>query len=56
VLQASLSQRDAKSLATLAYLHNGKLDYPRRILRSMQDPELHALLFSNRKKPVSPMV
>lgn len=56
VLQASSSQRDAKALATLAYLHNGKLDYPRRILRSMQDPELHALLFSNRKKPVSPLV
>lgn len=48
-LQASGSQRDAKALATLAYLHNGKLDYPRRILRTMQDAELHALLFSTRK-------
>lgn len=48
-LQASASQRDAKALATLAYLHNGKLDYPRRILRTMQDPELHALLYSSRK-------
>ncbi len=47
-LQASTSQRDAKALATLAYLHNGKLDYPRRILRTMQDPELHALLYSKR--------
>jgi hypothetical protein len=47
-LQASSSQRDAKALATLAYLHNGKLDYPRRILRTMQDPELHALLYSKR--------
>ena len=56
MLQASISPRDAKALATLAYLHNGKLDYPRRILRSMQDPELHALLFSNRKKPISPVV
>ncbi|MDP4831185.1 MAG: helicase DnaB, partial [Cyanobium sp. MAG_185] len=41
-LQASGNPRDAKALATLAYLHNGKLDYPRRILRTMQDPELHA--------------
>lgn len=55
-LQASRSQRDAKGLATLAYLHNGKLDYPRRILRSMQDPELHALLFSDRKKPLPPLI
>lgn len=55
-LQASRSQRDAKALATLAYLHNGKLDYPRRILRSMQDPELHALLFSNRKTPLPPLI
>ena len=37
-LQASGNPRDAKALATLAYLHNGKLDYPRRILRTMQDP------------------
>lgn len=56
MLQASTNQADAKALATLAYLHNGKLDYPRRILRSMQDPELHALMFGKRKKPVSPMI
>lgn len=55
-LEASSSQRDAKALATLAYLHNGKLDYPRRILRSMQDPELHALLFSNRKTALPPLI
>lgn len=55
-LQASVSQRDAKALATLAYLHNGKLDYPRRILRTMQDPELHALLYSNRKQAPSPLI
>ena len=47
-LEASASRRDAKALATLAYLHNGKLDYPRRILRTMQDPELHALLYASR--------
>ncbi|WP_396095057.1 helicase DnaB [Cyanobium sp. T1B-Tous] len=55
-LQASVSQRDAKALATLAYLHNGKLDYPRRILRTMQDPELHALLYSKRKQAPSPLI
>ncbi|MFM7550301.1 MAG: helicase DnaB [Cyanobacteriota bacterium] len=55
-LQASHSRRDAKGLATLAYLHNGKLDYPRRILRSMQDPELHALLFSERKTALPPLI
>lgn len=55
-LQASHSKRDAKAIATLAYLHNGKLDYPRRILRSMQDPELHALLFSDRKTPLPPLI
>lgn len=56
VLEASRHPRDAKGLATLAYLHNGKLDYPGRILRSMQDPELHALLFSDRKKPLPPLI
>lgn len=55
-LQASGSAADAKALATLAYLHNGKLDYPRRILRHMQDPELHALLYGSRRKPVSPLI
>jgi hypothetical protein len=55
-LQASSSQRDAKALATLAYLHNGKLDYPRRILRTMQDPELHALLYSSRKAQPAPLI
>ena len=55
-LQASASQRDAKALATLAYLHNGKLDYPRRILRTMQDPELHALLYSSRKPQPAPLI
>ncbi|MFQ6537106.1 MULTISPECIES: hypothetical protein [Aphanothece] len=56
VLQASASPREAKALATLAYLHNGKLDYPRRILRSMQDPELHAMLYGLRRPPVSPLI
>lgn len=49
VLNASRSPREAKSLAVLAYLHNGKLDYPRRVLRYMQDAELHALLYGRRK-------
>ena len=55
-LQASNSRRDAKALATLAYLHNGKLDYPRRILRTMQDPELHALLYANHKQRPAPLI
>jgi len=56
MLQASGSAHDAKGLATLAYLHNGKLDYPRRILASMQDPELHALLYGQRKPLLSPLI
>jgi hypothetical protein len=55
-LQASGSPRDAKALATLAYLHNGKLDYPTRILSYMQDPELHALMYSERKPSLSPLI
>lgn len=46
----------AKTVATLAYLHNGKLDYPTRILRYMQDQELHGLLFSQHKKAISPLI
>jgi len=53
---ASRSPRDAKILATLAYLHNGKLDYPGRILRYMQDPELHALIYSSRRPQPEPMI
>jgi hypothetical protein len=55
-LSASRSPRDAKALATLAYLHNGKLDYPSRILRHMQDPGLHALLYGTRREPISPLI
>ena len=47
MLSASASYRDAKAIATLAYLHNGKLDYPARILRYMQDPALHGLIYSS---------
>jgi hypothetical protein len=56
ILQASDSPRDAKALATLAYLHNGKLDYPRGILALMQDAELHALLYGQRNHPVSSLI
>ncbi|MDA0718402.1 MAG: helicase DnaB [Cyanobacteria bacterium] len=56
LLQASSSPRDAKAIATLAYLHNGKLDYPRRILSSMQDPELHALLYGTHKIQPSQLI
>ena len=48
-LDASSSYADAKAIATLAYLHNGKLDYPSRILSYMQDPELHGLIYSSRR-------
>jgi hypothetical protein len=56
MLMASTSPRDAKGLATLAYLHNGKLDYPGRILGYMQDPELHALIYGRRRTLVSPLI
>ena len=56
VLMASDSSADAKALATLAYLHNGKLDYPGRILRYMQDPALHALLYGRRSSPISALI
>jgi len=56
LMMASNSPRDAKALATLAYLHNGKLDYPGRILRYMQDPELHALLYGQQSLRASPLI
>ena len=56
LLMASSSPRDAKALATLAYLHNGKLDYPGRILRYMQDPELHGLIYGTRTSRTSPLI
>ena len=56
VLIASRSYVDAKAIATLAYLHNGKLDYPRRVLRYMQDTELHGLIYSERRPITQPLV
>ena len=56
LLQASGHPRDAKALATLAYLHNGKLDYPRRILRAMQDPELHAVIYGLQQAPATTLI
>lgn len=56
MLQASGNARDAKALATLAYLHNGKLDYPRRILRAMQDPELHAVIYGVQQAPATSVI
>ena len=52
----STDRSRAKTVATLAYLHNGKLDYPARILRYMQDPELHGLMFSQRRKPAPALI
>ncbi len=56
VLMATGSPRDAKALATLAYLHNGKLDYPARILRYMQDAELHAMIYGTQRPRISPLI
>jgi hypothetical protein len=53
---ASTSPADAKAMATLAYLHNGKLDYPGRVLGYMQDQELHAMLYGTRKTMTSPLI
>lgn len=55
-LNVSQDPGHAKTVATLAYLHNGKLDYPTRILRYMQDPELHGLLFGQRRQALSPLI
>ena len=55
-MEVSTSRRNAKIAATIAYLHNGKLDYPQRILGYMQDPELHALIYSTRQKIVPPLI
>ncbi len=56
ILDASTSPRDAKAMATIAYLHNGKLDYPGRILRYMQDPALHAVIYGQRRGFTSPLI
>jgi hypothetical protein len=56
LLMASGHPRDAKALATLAYLHNGKLDYPARILRYMQDTALHEIIYTNRQGSTSPLI
>jgi hypothetical protein len=56
IFDASSSPRDAKALATLAYLHNGKLDYSGRILRYMQDPALHAVIYGKRQAAMSPLI
>lgn len=55
-LIASRSIDEAKSIATLAYLHNGKRDYPSRIMRYMQDPELHGLIYSRRSSQFTKFV
>jgi hypothetical protein len=43
-------------IATLAYLHNGKLDYPNRILTYMQDPALHGLLYGRQEAQLAPLI
>ena len=56
ILIASRSYVDAKAIATLAYLHNGKLDYPARVLRYMQDPALHGLIYSSVRPALAPLI
>ena len=56
LLEASNGYRDAHWIATLAYLHNGKLDYPARILGYMQDPALHALIYGRTLRPTNPVI
>ncbi|NBQ18737.1 MAG: helicase DnaB, partial [Synechococcaceae bacterium WB5_2A_257] len=53
---SSTSYREAHLLATLAYLHNGKLDYPTRILKYMQDPALHGLVYGNQEPTASTLI
>lgn len=55
-LIASRSIEEAKAIATLAYLHNGKRDYPARVLRYMQDPALHGLIYSSRRSRLTRFV
>ena len=55
-LNASRSIDDAKAIATLAYLHNGKLDYPTRVLSYMQDPALHGLIYSSRRSRLTTLI
>ena len=56
LLEASNGYRDAHWIATLAYLHNGKLDYPARILGYMQDPALHALIYGRTLRLTNPII
>ena len=49
MLQASRYYLDTKAIATLTYLHNGKLDYPTRVLGYMQAPELQGLIYCGRR-------
>ena len=47
---------DLKTLATLAYLYNGKLDYPGRIRRHMEDPDLHGLIYIQQQTITSALI
>ena len=49
MLQASRFYIHAKAIATLTYLHNGKLDYPARVLSYMQNPEQHGVIYGDRQ-------
>lgn len=51
-LSLSRSYRDGRRLALIALLHNGKADYPRRILDYMEDGALHEALYQRRVYPL----
>ena len=37
-------------------LQGGKLDYPGRVLRYMQDPELHTMIYGRIKPVITPLI
>jgi hypothetical protein len=51
-LDISDHPENLRAIAIIAYLHNGKLDYSSRIIRYMQDPELHMLIYEKQQKPL----
>jgi hypothetical protein len=51
-LTLSHGYRDARRMALIALLHNGKADYPSRILEYMEDGELHEALYQRRVYPL----
>ena len=51
-LTISHGYRDARRMALIALLHNGKADYPARILEYMEDSALHEAIYQRRIYPL----